>query len=46
MAYSILGVLILGICSVMLVFNNRNLKTKSMYTVKLKNINFQLILGS
>jgi len=47
MAYSILGVLILGICSVMLVFNNRNLKIRNLCTpVKLKNINFQLILGS
>ncbi|SCN22070.1 ABC-2 family transporter protein [Clostridium sp. N3C] len=47
MAYSILGVLILGICSVMLVFNNRNLKMRNLCTpVKIRNINFQLILGS
>lgn len=47
MTYSILGVLILGICSVMLVFNNRNLKMRNLCApVKLININFQLILGS
>lgn len=47
MTYSILSVIILGICSVMLVFNNRNLKMRNLCTpIRLRNINFQLILGS
>lgn len=47
LAYSIFAVLILGVCSVMIVFNNKDLKKRNLCSpVKLKNINFQLIAGN
>lgn len=47
MAYSLYAVLILGVCSIMMVFNNTDLKKRNLCTpVKLKSMNFQLLLGS
>lgn len=47
MAYSIFAVLILGVCTVMIVFNNQDLRRRNLCTpVKLKYMNFQLVLGS
>jgi ABC-2 type transport system permease protein len=47
MAYSLFSILILGVCSVMLVFNNTDLKKRNLCSpVRLKNINFQMILGN
>lgn len=47
LAYSIFAVLILGVCSVMIVFNNSDLKKRNYCTpVKLRNISFQLILAT
>lgn len=47
MAYSLYAVLILGICSIMMVFNNADLKKRNLCTpVKLRSMNFQLMLGS
>ncbi|MFL0267387.1 ABC transporter permease [Candidatus Clostridium radicumherbarum] len=47
MAYSLFSILILGVCSVMLVFNNTDLKKRNLCSpIKLKNMNFQLILGN
>ncbi|MFW6022124.1 MAG: ABC transporter permease [Halanaerobiaceae bacterium] len=46
MAYSLLAVLILGISSVMIVFNDKDLKRRNLCSpVKLKNMNLQMILG-
>jgi ABC-2 type transport system permease protein len=47
LAYSMYAVLILGVCSVMIVFNNSDLKKRNYCTpVKLRNISFQLILAT
>ena len=47
LAYSLFAILILGVCSVMIVFNNTDLKKRNLCTpVKLKNMNFQLILAN
>jgi ABC-2 type transport system permease protein len=46
LTYSIFSILILGICSVMIVFNNADLKKRNYASpVKLKSINLQLVLG-
>lgn len=47
MAYALLSVLILGICSVMIVFNNTDLKKRNLCSpIKLRNMNLQMILGN
>lgn len=47
LAYSLFATLILGVCSVMIVFNNTDLKKRNLCTpVKLKSMNFQLILAN
>jgi ABC-2 type transport system permease protein len=47
MAYSLFAVLILGVCSVMIVFNNTDLKKRNLCSpVKLGSISFQMILGN
>lgn len=47
LAYSLFAVLILGVCAVMLVFNNSNLKRRNLCSpVKIRNINLQLVLGN
>jgi ABC-2 type transport system permease protein len=47
LAYSLFATLILGVCSVMIVFNNTDIKKRNLCTpVKLKNMNFQLILAN
>jgi len=46
-AYSLFAILILGVCSVMMVFNNTDLKKRNLCSpVKLRNMNFQMILGN
>lgn len=47
LSYSIFAVLILGVCAVMLVFNNSDLRRRNISSpIKLKSINFQLVLGN
>lgn len=47
MAYSLYAVLILGVCSIMMAFNNKDLKKRNLCTpVRLRSMNFQLILGN
>lgn len=47
LAYSLFAVLILGVCSVMIVFNDLNLKMRNYSSpLKLKNFNIQMILGN
>ncbi len=47
MAYSLFAILILGVSSVMLVFNNTDLKKRNLCSpVKLRSMNFQMILGT
>ncbi len=47
MSYSIFAVLILGVCTVMLVFNKPDLKKRNLCTpVKIKHMNLQLVLGN
>ncbi|MFA9399113.1 MAG: ABC transporter permease [Clostridiaceae bacterium] len=47
LAYSVFAILILGVCSVMIVFNNTDLKKRNNCSpVKLKSINIQMILGN
>ncbi|MDP4181279.1 MAG: ABC transporter permease [Bacillota bacterium] len=47
LAYSIFAILILGVCSVMIVFNNKDLKKRNLCSpTKLKSMNFQMILGN
>lgn len=47
MAYSLYAVLILGVSSVMMVFNNEDIKRRNLSSpIKLKNMNFQMILGN
>jgi ABC-2 type transport system permease protein len=46
-AYSLFAILILGVCSVMMVFNNTDLKKRNLCSpVKLRDMNFQMILGN
>ncbi|MDF2556940.1 MAG: hypothetical protein K0R71_768 [Bacillales bacterium] len=46
LTYSQFSILILGICSVLIVFNNTDLKKRNYASpMKLRNINLQLILG-
>lgn len=47
LAYSLFSILILGVCSVMIVFNNTDLKKRNLCSpIKLRNMNFQMILGN
>ncbi len=47
MSYSIFAVLILGVCTVMIVFNKPDLKKRNLCTpVKIKHMNLQLVLGN
>jgi ABC-2 type transport system permease protein len=47
MAYSLFSVLILGVCSVMIVFNDTEIKSRnSCSPIKLRNMNLQLVLGN
>jgi ABC-2 type transport system permease protein len=47
LSYTVFSILILGVCSVMIVFNNRDLKKRNLCSpVKLRNMNFQMILGN
>ena len=47
MAYSLFAVLILGVSSVMLVFQSQDLKNRNLCSpITLRNMNFQLILGN
>lgn len=47
LAYSLFAILILGVCSVMMVFNNTDLKKRNLCSpVKLRAMNFQMILGN
>lgn len=47
LSYSIFAVLILGVCAVMLIFNNSDLRRRNISSpIKLKSINFQLVLGN
>lgn len=46
-AYALLSILILGVSSVMIVFNNTDLRKRNLCSpVKLRSMNFQLILGN
>jgi ABC-2 type transport system permease protein len=47
MAYSLFAILILGVCSVMIVFNNQDLKRRNLCApIKMRSMNFQMILGN
>lgn len=47
LAYSLFAILILGVCSVMMVFNNADLKKRNFCSpLKLRNMNFQMIMGN
>ena len=47
LAYSILAILILGVCAVMLVYNNIDLKRRNLSSpLKSRSMNFQMILGN
>jgi len=47
MSYSLFAILILGVCSVMVVFNNSDLKKRNLSSpLKLGSYNFQMILGN
>lgn len=47
MAYSLYAILILGVCSVMIVFNNTDLKKRNHCSpVKLRRMNYELILAN
>ena len=47
MSYAIFSILILGVCTVMIVFNNSDLKKRNLCSpVKLRNMNFQMVLGN
>ncbi|MDF2881441.1 MAG: hypothetical protein K0R54_1998 [Clostridiaceae bacterium] len=47
LAYSLFAILILGVCSVMMVFNNTDLKKRNLCSpIKLRNMNFQMIMGN
>lgn len=47
LAYSMFAILILGVSSVMITFNNKDLKMRnSSSALKLKDMNFQMVLGN
>lgn len=47
LAYAVLAVLILGVSTVMIVFNDDDLKKRNLCSpLKLRNMNFQMILGN
>ena len=47
LSYSLFGIMILGVCSVMLVFNDPDRKRRNFCSpIKLKNINMQLVYGN
>ncbi|GAB6085150.1 ABC transporter permease [Alkaliphilus crotonatoxidans] len=47
MSYALFAVLILGVCTVMMVFNQTDLKRRNLCSpLGLKNMNFQMILGN
>jgi len=47
MSYAIFSVLILGVCTVMIVFNNSDLRRRNLCSpVRLKYMNFQMVLGN
>lgn len=47
LSYSLFAILILGVCSVMMVFNNSDLKKRNLSSpLKLGNYNLQMILGN
>lgn len=47
MSYAIFSVLILGVCTVMIVFNDSDLKKRNLCSpVKLKNMNLQMVMGN
>ncbi len=47
LAYSLFAILILGVCSVMLVFNNTDLKKRNLCSpIKLRTMNKEMILGN
>lgn len=47
LAYAIFSILILGVCAVMMVFNDKDLKMRNMCSpVRLRSFNFQMILGN
>jgi ABC-2 type transport system permease protein len=47
LAYSLFEILILGVCCVMIVFNDTDLKKRNLCSpIKSKNMHFQLILGN
>lgn len=47
LAYSMFAILILGVCSVAIVFNNKDLKKRNLCSpVRLKNMNFQMVLAN
>ena len=46
-SYSLFAILILGVCSVMLVFNDTDLKRRNLCSpIRSANMNFQMILGN
>lgn len=47
LAYSLFAILILGVCSVMMVFNNTDLKKRNLCSpLKLSEMNYQMIFGN
>lgn len=47
MSYSLFSILILGVSTVMLVFNNTDIKKRNLCSpIKLRSMNFQMILGN
>ncbi|WP_303866444.1 ABC transporter permease [Acetobacterium wieringae] len=47
LSYSLFAILILGVCSVMLVFNDTDLKRRNLCSpIRSANMNFQMILGN
>lgn len=47
LSYSLLAILILGVCSVMLVFNNTDLKRRNLCSpIRSADMNFQMVLGN
>lgn len=47
LAYSLFAILILGVCSVMIVFNDPDLKKRNQSSpLKASNMNFQMVLGN
>ena len=47
LSYSLFAILILGVCSVMLVFNDTDLKRRNLCApIRSANMNFQMILGN